>query len=230
MEEPRRFTYSSCAVSLVLGAILALIAAFWLPVGPFLIGKAFPVVLIVPDKLGFVDHVAPEETIVLTRDGEHAVVLSRKGEYRIQSQQDLSVAWISLTPKGSNYETWAAPIEEHEYMFYVEAAGPYTIHIDIPGVRYGVAAEQLASTLGPEGANEVQFVITPYVGAYNARIALISGAIHIAVVAMLARFIFRIANRKSEQQELATQADKRDRLEGFIDDLRQSKSQSKLRK
>ncbi|MCI0393842.1 MAG: hypothetical protein L0332_06510 [Chloroflexi bacterium] len=200
-------------VSGIAGTLLVAFIGF---LAPAAIDGAVAVSLFIPDKLGLVDHVAAGEIVAVRGAGDHQVFLPRSGSYRIYSPEVLvDDTSVIFTSHDSGYLSIALPIDKEpfagpigedtpQFLFDVEAAGPYTATVTSP-------------------RDDVTMTIQPYVGNQNATVAVLGGIVQVATLFYGGRLAYYLLNRKRIDAEKVAQGDKREQMADFLDEARQKK-------
>jgi hypothetical protein len=154
---------------------------------PSFVTLTMNVLFFLPSKLGLIDPVRPEERITIHMPGERDIQLWRDGEYDVFSMYLIPPTYeIMLTSwtTGERIAVWPNAEEDAKatdpvFEFEVEEAGQYHV-----AVRY------------PEGQDPLENYLTFVPDIPNQEIlALLFGAIQVAVLAFVGWFVFRQIRR-----------------------------------
>ncbi|MCL4266990.1 MAG: hypothetical protein KJ069_27670 [Anaerolineae bacterium] len=214
-QEYRQFTLWTCSIGFIFGIVAMFVI---MAIGLFLpsaMDGAIALALFIPDKLGLVTQGTGEDNVLIGGgSGTYIISLPYEGTYYIYSPRliaDNTKLRLVSTESGNIIEVTSATIinnnnpfpqridvEDPQFIFDVEAAGQYHLHVE---------------STGPD----LSMSIVPYFGGRNTNIAMVSGAIQIMLVVFGARLLYRYLNRDRLQRQKAVADKKRERLTTFLD-------------
>lgn len=160
----------------IAGAIIFMLIILIIP--PLTFQMAYEASLFIPNKLGILEEVSQEDLAIANTNNVTLIELSKSGRYRIYSQEPIANhTTITLTSQETGQPVEITPLYDSvpSYEVRVKTEEPqYVFVLDSPGV-YKIAAESMSPAEIPDGGASI--TVTPYVGNYNATIALLAGLI-----------------------------------------------------
>lgn len=200
-------------------AIITVIAIIFIPV--FTLEAAYNASLFLPQKLGLISKVAPNEIVEVSGEQEQIVTLPRKGRYRIYSDEAIVLnTKITILTSDSSYSIDAVPLYDKNGSQYIDVDKPqFVFNLDAPGT-YTIIT--ISSDSEPD-VEQKKYSIVPYVGNQEATVGILGILIQLGLVAFCISLFYQVLFRGRIQDEKATQDKKREQMEAFLDNEIQNK-------
>ncbi|MCA9873238.1 MAG: hypothetical protein KC441_06275 [Anaerolineales bacterium] len=175
---------------------------------------AYRAALFVPEMLGFVPEVAPNEMLGISGGQEEATFL-QKGRYRIFAEKPIgksvkirilsldSGQFVEVTSIYKDSPYLQIDIDKAQYFFELNDSGLYQFITEAPG--------------GETAVDSILFTVMPYRGNQHAAVAMFSGILQVVVLAFITSLVYKQVTRKRRREEKAEQTHKREQWETFMD-------------